>query len=289
VQICNRDNANRKPPSAPVGLVVKAGERHFDLMWSNNPESDLLKYQIYRSWMVKNMFPSASSRASLIASWTLWASLAGKHSIGSVRRIWRERIPAVTARLGLHPVVQRRRTVGHGSGSLFPILLGGGTSQCRPWPSKFCPAMQTLLRWGIRLRSNGFDRRNRTAFHHSRTVRGTPDQNHTLSAHGGSFPWRLAAFPRWSYGPSMPYFGKYDNGGDLVETAFLIEGLLSARQYFNRDTPAEREIRQNITDLWRGVEWDWYRKEPASEFLFWHWSPDFGWHISHPLVGWNET
>jgi len=44
----------------------------------------------------------------------------------------------------------------------------------------------------------------------------------------------------------MPYFGKYDNGGDLVETAFLIEGLLSARQYFNRDTPRSARSAKNI-------------------------------------------
>ena len=86
-----------------------------------------------------------------------------------------------------------------------------------------------------------------------------------------------------------PYFGKYDNGGDLVETAFLVQGLLAARQYFNRQTDAEREIRDTITVLWRDVEWDWYRKTPDSEVLYWHWSPDHEWHISHPLIGWNET
>jgi hypothetical protein len=90
-------------------------------------------------------------------------------------------------------------------------------------------------------------------------------------------------------GKVIPYFGKYDNGGDLVETAFMIQGLLAARQYFNRDTPAENEIRETITRLWREVEWDWYRKTPDSNVLYWHWSPDYGFYISHPLVGWNET
>ena len=51
------------------------------------------------------------------------------------------------------------------------------------------------------------------------------------------------------------FFGKYDDGGDLVETAFLVQGLLAARQYFDRDTAAEREIRETITRLWREVEW----------------------------------
>jgi hypothetical protein len=90
-------------------------------------------------------------------------------------------------------------------------------------------------------------------------------------------------------GHVIAHFGKYDGGGDLVETAFLTQGLLTARQYFASDDPREREIRDTITNLWREVEWDWYRKSPTSDFLFWHWSPDHAWHISHPLIGWNET
>jgi hypothetical protein len=90
-------------------------------------------------------------------------------------------------------------------------------------------------------------------------------------------------------GRAWPYFGKYDDGGDLVETAFMIQGLLAARQYFNRDTPEEREIRDSITTLWHEVEWDWHRQTPDGDVLYWHWSPNHGWHISHPLIGWNET
>ncbi|GAB4363086.1 MAG: hypothetical protein Kow0042_00700 [Calditrichia bacterium] len=86
-------------------------------------------------------------------------------------------------------------------------------------------------------------------------------------------------------GKVVPLFGKYDNGGDLVETAFLMQGLLVARQYF-KENP---QIFRRITNLWESVEWDWYRRTPNSDFLYWHWSPDFGWHIDHPLVGWNET
>jgi hypothetical protein len=90
-------------------------------------------------------------------------------------------------------------------------------------------------------------------------------------------------------GRVAPYFGKYDDGGDLVETAFLMQGLLVARQYFDGDSPAEREIRDTVTSFWRAIEWSWYRKTPESERLYWHWSPDHGFHISHPLIGFNET
>jgi hypothetical protein len=81
----------------------------------------------------------------------------------------------------------------------------------------------------------------------------------------------------------------YDDGGDLVETAFMTQGLLAARQYFDRETADEQEIRDTITRLWHEVEWDWHRQTPNGEVLYWHWSPEHGWHISHPLVGWNET
>jgi hypothetical protein len=90
-------------------------------------------------------------------------------------------------------------------------------------------------------------------------------------------------------GKVIPYFGKYDNGGDLIETAFMIQGLLAARQFFIGDNEVEKQVRSGITTLWESVEWDWYRKSPDSDFLFWHWSPDYAWHINHPFIGWNEA
>ncbi len=90
-------------------------------------------------------------------------------------------------------------------------------------------------------------------------------------------------------GQVVPVFGRYDNGGDLVETAFMMQGLLTARQYFDQETPEERALRDIITRLWEEVEWDWYRNPADPDYLYWHWSPTFGWRINHPLIGWNET
>jgi len=84
---------------------------------------------------------------------------------------------------------------------------------------------------------------------------------------------------------SIPLFGMYDDGGDLVETSFLMQGLLVARQYFD-DQP---DIVRRITTLWHGVEWDWYRISDDSDALYWHWSPNHTWHIHHRLTGWNEV
>ena len=100
------------------------------------------------------------------------------------------------------------------------------------------------------------------------------------------------AFPHFIDGPTAkvePFFGGRDNGADLVETSFLIQGLLAARQYFSGHNPLEQQIRNKITALWEKVEWDWFMQHSDSKFLYWHWSPDQGWVINHNLIGWNET
>ena len=90
-------------------------------------------------------------------------------------------------------------------------------------------------------------------------------------------------------GETMPLFGMYDNGGDIIETSYVIQGLLTARGYFDRKDARERSLRERITVLWEAVEWDWFRMTPDSPFLYWHWSPQWGYQIQHPLIGFNET
>jgi exo beta-1,2-glucooligosaccharide sophorohydrolase (non-reducing end) len=90
-------------------------------------------------------------------------------------------------------------------------------------------------------------------------------------------------------GKTMPVFGMFDNGGDLVETSFLMEGLLAARQYFRGNSDAERELYRRISRLWETVEWNWYRGPQPGDFLYWHWSAEWGWQIQHPLIGFNEV
>lgn len=96
-------------------------------------------------------------------------------------------------------------------------------------------------------------------------------------------------FPHWlngSTGKTIP-FGRKDDGGDLAETAYLFEGLLTARQYFDRDTPGEKELCNKINLTWQEVEWDWFTRD-GREVLFWHWSPNNGWSMNHEIRGWNE-
>ncbi|WP_394366263.1 glucoamylase family protein [Winogradskyella helgolandensis] len=82
-------------------------------------------------------------------------------------------------------------------------------------------------------------------------------------------------------------FGKKDDGGDLVETAFLIQGLLTVAEYFDGNTEKEKQLVSKIDQLWRTVEWDWYTKN-GEDVLYWHWSPNYGWDMNFPVGGYNE-
>ncbi len=95
-------------------------------------------------------------------------------------------------------------------------------------------------------------------------------------------------FPHWlngATGKTIP-FSRKDDGGDLVESSFLFQGLLCVRQYFDRDTPQEKELRNRITWLWNDVEWNWHQRDHA---LYWHWSPNHGWSMDFELRGYNEA
>ncbi len=97
------------------------------------------------------------------------------------------------------------------------------------------------------------------------------------------------AFPHWLNGTTgavIPFSTK-DNGADLVETSYLMAGLLTVRQYFNGADAAEMNLRNDITALWNGVEWNWFR-QGTQNILYWHWSPNYNWDMNHKIQGWNE-
>lgn len=97
------------------------------------------------------------------------------------------------------------------------------------------------------------------------------------------------AFPHWmngSTGKTIP-FSRKDDGADIVETSYLLQGLLCVRQYFNHDNNTERELRNRIQWIWEGMEWDWFTKG-GEEVLYWHWSPNNGWSMNFPIRGFNE-
>ena len=95
-------------------------------------------------------------------------------------------------------------------------------------------------------------------------------------------------YPHWWYGETgkVRGFSDKDNGGDLVETSFLFQGLLAAHQYYVNGTDAEKEIAVRIDKLWREVDWNWHRN--GQNVLYWHWSPEHSWEMNFAIRGYNE-
>lgn len=82
-------------------------------------------------------------------------------------------------------------------------------------------------------------------------------------------------------------FSKFDDGGDLVETAFLTQGLLTARAFYINGNKEEKALSARITKLWETIEWNWYTQ--GKDSLYWHWSKNYGWKMNHPIRGYDET
>ena len=96
------------------------------------------------------------------------------------------------------------------------------------------------------------------------------------------------AWPHWLNGETgkVVPFSKKDTGGDLVETSFLIEGMLTVSEYFRNGNDQEKQLTAKIDKLWSEVEWSWYTK--GENVLYWHWSPTDHWDMNFPVGGYNE-
>ena len=98
------------------------------------------------------------------------------------------------------------------------------------------------------------------------------------------------AWPHWLNGvtgKTIP-FSQLDDGGDLVETSFMIQGLYTMRQYLNPASPGENTLIGRINTLANTVEYDWFTRG-GQNVLYWHWSPNTGWAVNVKLQGYNET
>lgn len=96
-------------------------------------------------------------------------------------------------------------------------------------------------------------------------------------------------WPHWWNGETgkVQPFSPQDDGGDLVETAYLAQGLLCVRQYFKDGNENEKALAEKIDKLWKEIEFDWHRKGNEN-VLYWHWSPNHAWAMNFPVEGYNE-
>lgn len=276
--------------SAPIGLTAKGYDSHVDLTWAKSEEAQPFSYKIYRSWDGKSYLPLGLQKGYL----TRFVDFVGApnktafYKISTLDELDNESPLSTAASAStremndeeLLTMVQEACfryywEAAHPNAGMAIEILPGDENLVAVGSSGFgIMALVVAVERGFITREQGVERMLKIV----RFLKNA-DRFH------GAWPHFLDG----RSGKTIPYFGKYDDGGDLVETAFLVQGLLVARQYFSGKTSTEIEIRDTITELWKTVEWNWYRKEPTSDFLYWHWSPNHAWHISHPLVGWNET
>jgi len=277
-------------PAAPKLIEAKGYERHIDLKWEAAPDPIVAQYVIYRSMNGEPFRPigvqrygvnrfadflgdphatasyKISARTSSLEESPLSASVqASTHPMtddelltmvqeASFRYYWEADEP--------HSGMARENTPGDDDIIALGASGFGIMAMVVAADRGFVPREQVVDRL---LQITGF-------------LAGA-DRYH------GAWPHFLSG----STGHVLAVFGIYDDGADLVETSFLMQGLLTARQYFHADTEKEGLLRANITRLWEGVEWDWFRATPKKDALYWHWSPDYVFHIANRLEGWNEV
>lgn len=87
-------------------------------------------------------------------------------------------------------------------------------------------------------------------------------------------------------GKAVP-FDRLDDAADLVETSYLLMGLLVAKEYFNGNSTEEKYFRRRVENMWNIANWAWHSKGPDQK-LYWHWSPNHDFDMNFPVWGWNE-
>jgi hypothetical protein len=289
---------DKTPPATPAGFAAEGWDRHIDLSWQS--VADVASYRIERSRDGREFQPLLTRAASFTRAvdfpdFEKASSAAGQgggpsftYRVVAIDAAGNESPPSEPAKASTRPLtddelltmVQRACfryywDAAHPAAGMAIEILPGDENLVALGASGF--GVGALVVGAER----GFAPREEVAARVLKIVRflDKADRFHGVWPH----------FLDGNTGRVNPFFGKYDDGGDLVETAFMMQGLLIARQYFDGDTSDERAIRETVDRLWREVEWDWFRREPDGPVLYWHWSPNHAWHISHPLIGWNET
>ncbi len=282
--------ADDAPPEAPTDLIVQGQDCHFDLSWQSVAATDLVGYRVYRSLDGRSYEP-IGTRPGWSRRYVDFVGGPGKKAFYKVSSIdvHHNESPRSDAASGSTRLLDDEELLDMVQRGCFRYYWEAANPDSG-MAVEIVPGDENLVAVG----ASGFGIMAHIVATERKFITRDASVERMLKivrflARADRFHGAWPHFLDGRTGRVNPYFGKYDNGGDLVETAFLVQGLLAARQYFSGDSAAEREIRDTITALWREVEWDWYRRAPDSGVLYWHWSPDHGWHISHPLIGWNET
>jgi hypothetical protein len=282
----------RASVGAPTGLIAEGADMRVDLVWNSISDSQTELFNVYRAPEREGPWTKINSKPHTFNVYSDFLHENGNHSYYRVTQVLdpdgkesaaSEIVDAKTAAMNDdklldsvqkaffryfwdfgHPVSGLAR---EGFGHPRSVVTTGGTGF----------GMITIMVGAER----GFVTRAAAAERLLKMVRFLEDKAHRYH---GIWSHHL----RGDTGETLAFAGSKDNGGDLVESAFLLEGMLTVAEYFDADNPVERELRERVDRLWKEAEWDWYLQKPDSKVLYWHWSPDNEWVMNHPVDGWNE-
>jgi len=279
-----------EPPAAPTALTATGYERHVLLQWRQVADPDIAQYVISRS-LNGGPWRAVGVQRAGVTRFVDW--------IGDPHARAAYRVTARTSTLAESPASNEASAVTHPMSDEELLTMVQDASFHYYWDAaepnsgmalESQPGDDDMIALGasgfgvmaiIVAAERGFVPREAAV---QRMLKITRFLERADRFHGA---W--SHFISGRTGHAIAHFQIYDDGADLVETSFMMQGLLAARGYYTRDTPAERELRARITKLWEGVDWDWFRATPKRDALYWHWSPNYGWQIHFRLEGWNEV
>ncbi len=290
MRVIQKDNTSGGIPETPTGLSAAGYDSRIDLHWTPNTEKNLAGYYVFASESETGPFVQLNA----VVHEPMWYSdffgdneQTRYYYLTAVNRDFEQSPPSDTvsatskamSEADLLLSVQEATfryfyDYGHPASGLARERKGSGNT-CTSGGTGF-----GLMNFPLAV-ENGFISRDSAAARVLKIARFLKDK--AVRHHG--------AWSHWINGETgeiIP-FSPNDDGADLVETAYAIEGLLTVRKYFDQDTPLETEIRTITTQLWHEVEWDWFRKETNEPVLYWHWSPRVGWEMNMPIRGFNEA
>lgn len=281
----------RRAPAAPQNVLAKGYDRHIDISWDPVVDPDLQSFAIYRAISPSRKFQQIGIQTAGVNRYTDFIgrpNVKASYRVRSVDRAYRRSVfsplaGASTRELSddeLLTMLQEECFRYYWDGA-HPVA--GATLENIPGDDRIVATGATGF--GIMALIVGVDRGFITREQGVQRLAKILDFLEKAPRYHGAWSHFINGFTA----QSMLVFGMFDNGGDLVETSFLIQGLLAARQYFNGSDEAEQNIYHRITSLWESVEWDWYRHTAQDNALLWHWSPQWSWFIDHRLTGFNET
>ena len=290
IRAIRKNGGSVSEPTPPTGLAAAGYDSRIDLNWSENLDDKSISYFVYGADSPDGPF----TRLTKVVHGPVWYSdFFGENNktryyyITAVNSNFLQSAPSAVVSATSHEMNEDELLTsvqeaafryfyyyGHPVSGLARERVGSGNT-CTSGGSGF-----GLMNFPIAVERNFISREDAAA----RVLKICLFLRDQATRYHG-------AWSHWINGKTgdvIP-FSQYDDGADLVETSYAVQGLLTVRQYFDHDDAVEGQIRDIATQLWQEVDWSWFRKESQENVLYWHWSPNYGWHMNMQIRGFNET